>query len=144
MELPQRVAMTIALVATMLISTLLMPWLGFLVSGFVAFGSIMLIAMYDPWTRFRKLVYPLVWISTRLTRLFSHTKGEEITREEIIALASLGHRDGTLFAQENEYLANLLKLREIKTEQILTSRSVVNMRDQRLTVTDAPDLTETK
>lgn len=50
----------VALVGTMLISTLLMPWLGFLVSGFVAFGSIMLIAMYDPWTRFRKLVYPLV------------------------------------------------------------------------------------
>ena len=56
-----------------------------------------------------KLVYPLVWISTRLTRLFSRNKGQEITREEIIALASLGLRDGTLMSQENEYLANILK-----------------------------------
>ena len=50
----------LSLVAAMLVSTALMPWLGFLVSGFAAFLSIMLIAMYDPWTRFRILVYPLV------------------------------------------------------------------------------------
>ena len=40
-----------------------MPWLGFLVSGFAAFLSIMFIAMYDPWSRFRKLVYPLVCLA---------------------------------------------------------------------------------
>jgi CBS domain containing-hemolysin-like protein len=84
-----------------------------------------------------KLVYPLVWLSTRLTRLFSNNKGNEITREEIIALASLGHRDGTLFTQENEYLSNLLGLREISTEQVLTPRSVVHMLDENTTVTDA-------
>lgn len=50
----------VSLVAAMLVSTLLMPWLGFLVSGFAAFLSIMIIAMHDRWTRFRMLVYPLV------------------------------------------------------------------------------------
>ena len=50
----------VGLVIGMLVSTALMPWLGFLVSGLAAFVSIMLIAMYDPWTRFRTLVYPLV------------------------------------------------------------------------------------
>ena len=50
----------VALVVAMFTSTMLMPWLGFLVSGFAAFVSIMFIAMYDPWTRFRTLVYPLV------------------------------------------------------------------------------------
>jgi CBS domain containing-hemolysin-like protein len=86
-----------------------------------------------------KLVYPLVWIATRLTRLFSSKEGDEITREEIIALASLGHRDGNLFTQENEYLSNLLKLREIKTEQVLTPRSVVHMLNEDSTVTEALD-----
>jgi CBS domain containing-hemolysin-like protein len=84
-----------------------------------------------------KLVYPLVWISTRLTRLFSGGKGSEVTREEIIALASLGHREGALFPQENEYLANVLNLRDIRTEQILTPRTVVHMLDQNITVSDA-------
>jgi CBS domain containing-hemolysin-like protein len=89
-----------------------------------------------------RLVYPLVWVSTRLTKLFSGGKGNEITREEIIALASLMHRDGTLISQENEYLANVLNLREIRTEQILTPRSVVHMLDENLTVTEALDHTE--
>ena len=84
-----------------------------------------------------KLVYPLVWVSTRLTRLFSKNKGNEITREEIIALASLGHKDGTLVQQENIYLSNILRLREIKTEQILTPRTVVHMFEQSTTVSDA-------
>lgn len=91
-----------------------------------------------------KLVYPLVWISTRLTKLFSTRTGNEITREEIIALASLGHKDGTLFSQENEYLSNILRLREIRTEQILTPRSVTHMLDQALSVSDALDLPQTK
>jgi len=89
-----------------------------------------------------KLVYPLVWISTRLTRLFGRNK-EEITREEIIALASLGLRDGTLASQENEYLANILKLHEIRTEEVLTPRSVVHMLRDSLTVTEALDQAKT-
>ena len=50
----------VSLVLAMIVSTALMPLLGFLISGFAAFVSIMLIAMYDQWTPFRKLVYPLV------------------------------------------------------------------------------------
>lgn len=91
-----------------------------------------------------KLVYPLVWLSTRLTRLFNNSSMNEITREEIIALASLGHKDGALFKQENEYLSNMLSLREIRTEQVLTPRSVVHMLDKNLTISEALDLPETR
>jgi CBS domain containing-hemolysin-like protein len=91
-----------------------------------------------------RLVYPLVWLSTRLTRLFSRGKANEITREEIIALASLGYRDGTLFSQESEYLSNVLNLREIRTEQILTPRSVVHMLDENMTVSEALNHPKTK
>lgn len=91
-----------------------------------------------------RLVYPLVWISTRLTRLFSNSRENEITREEIIALASLGHREGALFSQENEYLENLLTLRDIHTEEILTPRTVVHMLDQNMTIDEALDLPLTR
>ena len=84
-----------------------------------------------------KVVYPLVWVSTRLTRLFSRHKENDITREEIIALASLGHKEGVLFPQENSYLFNLLNLCDIKTEEILTPRTVVHMLDGKLTVEEA-------
>ena len=53
----------IGLVSAMVISALLMPWLGFLISGVLAFGSIMVLAMYDEWTASRRLVFPFVGIA---------------------------------------------------------------------------------
>lgn len=90
-----------------------------------------------------RLVYPLVWISTRLTKLFNHGKKDGITREEIIALASLGQKEGTLVSRESDYLENLLRLREIRTEEVLTPRSVVHMLQKDQTVSEALDQSQT-
>ena len=84
-----------------------------------------------------KIVYPLVWLATRLTKLFGKKQKNKITREEIIALASLGHKDGNIVSQENTYLENVLSLREVTTEQILTPRSVVHMVQTDMTVSEA-------
>lgn len=91
-----------------------------------------------------KITYPLVWLSTRLTRLFKRGKASGITREEIIALASLGHKGGSLLTKENEYLSNLLNLRELRTGEIFTPRTVVHMLHQDTTVTAALDHEKTR
>ena len=91
-----------------------------------------------------KLVYPLIWVSTFITRFFSKIKQDEISREEIIALASLGHKMGTLISQENKYLGNVLRLREIKTEQILTPRSVMHSLNENISVSEALEEEKTK
>lgn len=91
-----------------------------------------------------KLVYPLVWTATGLTGLFNRKQKDGITREEIIAMASLGHKVGSLASQENEYLSNVLSLREKTTESVLTPRTVVHMLQQNMTVSAALEITETK
>lgn len=91
-----------------------------------------------------KLVYPLVWISTRITKIFRENKENDITHEEIIALASLGHKGGSLHTQENDYLANLFKLREIRVEKVLTPRSVVHSLPETMTVSEALDQEQTR
>ena len=48
------------LVAVMLGGTIAMPVVGFIGSALPVFAALTLIAMYDPWTRFRILVYPLI------------------------------------------------------------------------------------
>jgi hypothetical protein len=53
----------IALVLAMLGFAALMPYTGFFIAGLGAFAVIMLIAMYDPWTRFHLIVYPLVCVA---------------------------------------------------------------------------------
>jgi CBS domain containing-hemolysin-like protein len=91
-----------------------------------------------------KLVYPLVWLSGLITRLFSHNAENNVSRDEIIALASLGHKLGSLGKHENEYLANALSLREIKTQQIYTPRSVVHSLSEVTTVSNALDDEKTR
>ncbi len=49
----------LGLVAAMLGSVLAMPWLGFLISALLAYGAILALAMYDPWTPKRMIIYPL-------------------------------------------------------------------------------------
>lgn len=53
----------ILLVAVMLAAALAMPWLGFLVAAIISFAALLLIAMHDPWTPSRIVVYPLVGLA---------------------------------------------------------------------------------
>lgn len=53
----------IGLVSVMFAGALIMPWAGFLPSGIAVFMALMLMAMYDPWTGSRRLVFPLVGLA---------------------------------------------------------------------------------
>ena len=84
------------------------------------------------------ILYPLVWLSARLTDLFArHKQPGSISRDELSALARLGARHGSLGAQESELLENILQLRATRTEAILTPRTVVSALDAKLTVSEA-------
>ncbi|MEM8659819.1 MAG: hemolysin family protein [Pseudomonadota bacterium] len=85
-----------------------------------------------------KILYPLVWLSAQLTKLFG--KGghsSEVNRDELAALAKLGTRHGSLGSREGELLENILQLREVRTADILTPRTVVTALDAELTVAQA-------
>lgn len=53
------VARRVGLVAVMLAGAAAMPVLGMLLATLVSFAALMVIAMYEPWTRFRRIVYPI-------------------------------------------------------------------------------------
>lgn len=53
----------IGLVAAMLLGALAMPLVGFLPAGIAVFLAIMLLAMYDPWSGSRRLVFPIVGLA---------------------------------------------------------------------------------
>lgn len=53
----------ILLVTVMLGGALAMPWIGFLAAAVPVFGALLLVAMYDPWTPYRAIVYPLVGLA---------------------------------------------------------------------------------
>tara|TARA_B100001113_G_C21079974_1_gene609425 strand:- start:362 stop:1402 length:1041 start_codon:yes stop_codon:yes gene_type:complete len=81
------------------------------------------------------ITYPLVIFSTKITKLISQNKKENITsREEIAALAEIGTDQGIFSENENKIIQNILNLKKIKVIQIMTPRVVVTTIDENLTL----------
>lgn len=81
------------------------------------------------------LTYPLVIISSLLTRLLARSKIELTTsREEISALASIGTQEGIFADKENKIIQNLIKLKSIKVSEIMTPRVVVVIANEEMTL----------
>jgi len=71
------------------------------------------------------LTYPLLIVSSLLTRLFHKQGIHKTSREEIRAISALGNREGILDEQESDIIENLLNLKSARVRDILTPRSVV-------------------
>jgi CBS domain containing-hemolysin-like protein len=77
-----------------------------------------------PWLIFAQL--PLVWMSQAITRLLTRGKAHaEVSREEITALSTAGQRLGIVEEDENRVVANLFRMHEIETKEVMTPRTVI-------------------
>ena len=86
-----------------------------------------------------KVLYPLVWISMFLTNAISKGKIKESTfsRDEIMAAVTMGEKEGSILSKESALIENLFKLKNIKTKDIVTPRSVVFALKSDITVEEA-------
>lgn len=83
------------------------------------------------------ITYPLVWLSGLVSSVFSRKEGIATTsREEISALASIGVTEGIFDQSEYRIIENLLKLRNVKVEDVMTPRIVVASADEKRELTD--------
>jgi|AntAceMinimDraft_9_1070365.scaffolds.fasta_scaffold55937_1 CBS domain containing-hemolysin-like protein len=83
------------------------------------------------------ITYPLVIISSYITRLFSKKQNEQtISREEISALAKIGAEEGIFGEKENKIIQNLIRLKSIRVSEIMTPRVVVSVADEKLDLKD--------
>ncbi len=72
------------------------------------------------------VLYPLIWVSEKLTRLI--TGGQEVhalSRAEIAAMAQIGEDHGQLDARESRILRNLFRFDKLRVKDIMTPRTVV-------------------
>ena len=74
-----------------------------------------------------KITFPLVWISMFITNSISKgkTKESNFSRDEILAAVTMGEKEGSILSKESVLIENLFKLKNIKTKDIMTPRSVV-------------------
>lgn len=71
------------------------------------------------------LLYPMVWLSEGVSKLFKKSEEPEITREEFIATAELSVHEGELHHKESSVIKNLLMLDNMYVSDIMTPRSVI-------------------
>ncbi|MCW8803454.1 MAG: CNNM domain-containing protein, partial [Ignavibacteriaceae bacterium] len=72
------------------------------------------------------LSYPLVIISEFITKIISKNKeSQTMSREEVVALAHIGSKEGVLKESESKIIDNLIKLSSLKVRVIMTPRTVV-------------------
>lgn len=86
-------------------------------------------------------LYPLIWLSERLTKLISRNKAVHIfSREEFVAMAGLGEQSGHIRESESRIIRNLFKFESIRAKDIMTPRSVIAALQQDMTVAEALDI----
>lgn len=73
------------------------------------------------------ITWPFVIASEFMTRIISSKSKDEATvsREEVSAMVDIGTEEGTFASTENRIIQNLIKLRSVKAEDIMTPRVVV-------------------
>jgi CBS domain containing-hemolysin-like protein len=84
------------------------------------------------------LFRPLVWLSGTLTHAMSAGKQiDEISEEEILTMARLGHQDGVIDQDEAMVIKNILALADKTVREVLTPRTVLFALSGGLAVRDA-------
>lgn len=81
------------------------------------------------------LLAPLVWLSQWITKhLKNDGMGSLLSRSDLAAYAEIGEESGAINSGESRIITNLLKMKSLRTKDIMTPRTVVVMMDENTTV----------
>jgi len=82
------------------------------------------------------ITYPFVIASEFMTRIISGKSKEEATvsREEVSAMVDIGTNEGTFASTESKIIQNLIKLRNVRAEDVMTPRVVVATASEEMTL----------
>lgn len=72
------------------------------------------------------LLFPFIWLAERLANRLGRPVHGAHYREEIAAMAELGHQAGELAAKESRIIQHLLHFADLKVSHIMTPRTVLH------------------
>lgn len=85
-----------------------------------------------------KSMYPLIIVSEKLTRLISGGKKlHDFSRDEFVAMASVGKEHGMINDRESKIIRNLFLFKSVEASTVMTPRTVLSALPQDLTVDEA-------
>jgi len=72
-----------------------------------------------------RLTKPLIWMSQQVTQLLGKGDEGQYIRQEMSAMAKIGHESGELDEQESLILTQMLSVKEMPVSAIMTPRTVI-------------------
>lgn len=104
----------------------------------VAYCTPIMMAFAIPLQWFVRLLSPIIWLLSLLTRAVTpQTKGPQISEDDICAMTSLSREAGSIQAYEERFVRNVLALDQKRVYDIMTPRTVVFSLPGSLTVDEA-------
>lgn len=84
------------------------------------------------------VLYPLVWISEKLTKSISHGNDIHIfSRDEFIAMAQVGVETGHIRDKESRIIRNIFRFESLKVNDIMTPRAVISALPEDMKIIDS-------
>ena len=84
------------------------------------------------------LLAPFVWLANWITRIVKKEGNKSVlSRADVAAMADAGLKSGALEQEESSIIHNLLKLKKLTVEDIMTPRSVIQTMDESLSLKEA-------
>jgi CBS domain containing-hemolysin-like protein len=84
------------------------------------------------------VLFPIVWISERMTKFISREQDMHIfSRDEFIAMASVGVKTGQIRSKESRIIQNLFQFESLKVADIMTPRTVISAFPEDMKIIDS-------
>ena len=88
------------------------------------------------------VLYPFVLLIRYITRIFPEQEEASVSREEVVALANVGEEEGVIEEDENKIIRNIMRLDEIKANDVMTPRVVCAIAKESMTLREYYDSDE--
>jgi len=81
------------------------------------------------------MLFPIVWVVIKLRHSISDDEPDTgISREEVSAMANMGEEEGVIDDNENKVIQNIIKLDDIKADDVMTPRVVAAIAPESMTL----------
>jgi len=84
------------------------------------------------------ILYPVVWISEKLTRLIARKESLQVfSRKDFAAMARIGEHTGHIKKNESRIIRNLFRFESVKITDVMTPRTVISAFSENMPTMDA-------
>lgn len=82
------------------------------------------------------VLFPIVWVVEKFGRLINRDDDDDptVSREEVLAMASVGEEEGVIEEDENKIIRNVMRLETIKAGDVMTPSVVANIAPEEMTL----------